>query len=91
MLTRIRRHRVGALLTVSLAALLAEPAHSQTADAPAAVRQSAAQPATTGDGEIIVTARKREETALDVPVALVALNQQGLERYATRDLIAIST
>ena len=41
-------------------------------------------------GEIIVTARKRDERAMDVPVAISALSGEALERYATSSLTAIS-
>lgn len=35
--------------------------------------------------EIIVTARKRDETAIDVPAAITALGAEDLDRYGTRD------
>ncbi|MFD1961470.1 hypothetical protein ACFSHP_24895 [Novosphingobium panipatense] len=41
-------------------------------------------------GDIIVTARKRSERLLDVPVAVSALSQEQLQRYATVTLTAIS-
>lgn len=42
------------------------------------------------NGEIIVTARKREETAIDVPVAITALGGEDLKRYATSDFSGIA-
>ena len=43
-----------------------------------------------GNGEdIIVTARRRNETLLDVPVAVTALGTQDLQRYAANDLSKI--
>lgn len=42
------------------------------------------------DGDIIVTARKRNESAVDVPVAISAIGRQELENFATRDLGAIA-
>lgn len=39
--------------------------------------------------EIIVTARRRNETLLDVPVAVTALSSQDLQRYAANDLSKI--
>lgn len=39
--------------------------------------------------EIIVTARRRDETLLDVPVAVTALSSQELQRYAANDLSKI--
>lgn len=41
--------------------------------------------------DIIVTARKRDETLLDVPVAVSALSSETLTRYNVNDLNAIST
>ena len=38
-----------------------------------------------GTSEIIVTARKRDETAIDVPAAITALGSEALEKYGTRD------
>lgn len=38
-----------------------------------------------GQAEIIVTARKRDETAIDVPAAITALGSEALEKYGTRD------
>lgn len=40
--------------------------------------------------EVIVTARKREERAVDTPVALAALSQAEIERYNTRDLAELT-
>lgn len=41
-------------------------------------------------GEIIVTARKRDERLLDVPVAISAMSAEALDRYSTNSLTAIS-
>ncbi|MCJ2185640.1 TonB-dependent receptor [Novosphingobium beihaiensis] len=41
-------------------------------------------------GEIIVTARKRSERLLDVPVAVSAVSSEDLARYASNSLSAIS-
>lgn len=41
--------------------------------------------------EIIVTARKREERAIDTPVAIAALTEEEVERYNTRDLAELTT
>ena len=38
--------------------------------------------------EVVVTARKREETLTDVPVAIYALREQDLQRYAANDAVA---
>lgn len=50
--------------------------------------QSASEAAT---GEIIVTARKRNETSIDVPVAIAALGEEQLNRYGARDFQAVAT
>ncbi|MET0363352.1 MAG: TonB-dependent receptor [Sphingobium sp.] len=42
-----------------------------------------------GSGDIIVTARKRDERLLDVPVAVSALSQEQLQRYSTVTLTSI--
>ena len=41
--------------------------------------------------EITVTARKREERLLDVPVSAAALTAQELDRYKTRDLVDLTS
>jgi len=40
-------------------------------------------------GDIVVTARKRDERLLDVPVAVSALSQEQLQRYSTVTLTSI--
>lgn len=42
-------------------------------------------------GDIIVTARKRNETALDVPVSITALGEKDLTRYGTNSLQSLAT
>ena len=42
--------------------------------------------ATTNEGDIIVTARRREETMMDVPVAITAISADQLERTGSTDL-----
>ena len=41
--------------------------------------------------ELIVTARKREERAIDTPVAIAAMGEEELNRYNTRDLSELTT
>lgn len=58
-------------------------------------RQSSADPAaaSASDGvvdEVIVTARKRNESILKVPVVLTAITQESLEQYSTHDLYAVA-
>ncbi len=47
-------------------------------------------PAWAQDGDIIVTARKRDETILQAPVIVSALPQDRLERFGTSDLYDIA-
>ena len=41
--------------------------------------------------EIIVTARKREERAIDTPVAVSVMTEEDIERYNTRNLTELGT
>lgn len=63
------------------------PAIAQSAQSEGEPQAGAAK---AGSGEIIVTARKRSERLLDVPVAVSALSQEQLQRYATVTLTSIS-
>lgn len=56
-----------------------------------ALAQVAAEAEGVDASEIVVTARKRNEAAIDIPVSVTALNQKQIERYATGDIQAIST
>lgn len=66
-----------------LALAIASPAFAQSAPAnPAAnVDDGAAD-----DGEIIVTAQRREERLQDVPIAITAVNSEGLARRNVTDI-----
>jgi iron complex outermembrane receptor protein len=55
-----------------------------------AAAQDAGQAGASGPGEIIVTARKRQESVLNVPVVAVALTQERLEVHQVQDLKDIS-
>lgn len=74
------------VLLSSAAALALAPEIALAQDVPA---PPDAGPAS-GTGEIIVTARKREERLLDVPVAISAVSEEAIERYATNSLTAIA-
>ncbi|MBA3510570.1 TonB-dependent receptor [Sphingomonas sp.] len=87
------RHSVrGALLgSIGLAALtLAQPALAQdatTADpAPPADSQTTEEAAAASDTEIVVTARRRNEILLDVPIAVTAYSGEQLERQGALDI-----
>ena len=47
-------------------------------------------PAAAQTEEIIVTARKREESILRVPVVATAITQESLEKYQTNDLYSVA-
>jgi len=67
--------------TISLAALtvmLAGAAHAEGAAAATSADYAAAE--AEGGAEILVTARKREERAQDVPIALSVVGQEALEK-----------
>jgi outer membrane receptor protein involved in Fe transport len=77
-----------ALLGSSACLLMAAPATAQEAAAPAP-QDAAAERTYTSDADIIVTARKRDETLLDVPVAVSALSAADMNRYQANDLTKI--
>lgn len=69
-------------LALIVAALGAVPAVAQEGS------RSASQAASDGvsDGDIVVTARKREERAIDVPIALTAVSGDQIEQRGSRNL-----
>ena len=72
----------GMMAGAALAMVLAAPAQAQDG--------ARTTNLATESGEIIVTARKREETLLDVPVAMTALSSRDLQRYAASDFGGIA-
>ncbi len=86
----MHRHFITRASAVALASslALAAPALAQQA---AATPQAGEGASPAADGEIIVTARKRAERLLDVPVAVSALSSQQIERYSTNSLQAIAS
>ncbi|HSI17603.1 MAG TPA: TonB-dependent receptor [Sphingomonas sp.] len=72
----------------ALAALIATPAFAQ--DTPAAAAP-AEQAATAENGDILVTARRRSETLLTVPIAVTAFSADKLAKSGAIDLIDIQT
>ncbi len=90
----IRHHRSRALyFGAAAAALFATPAFAQ--DAPSAATPAAAQPAddtqAAGDqpADIVVTARRRSETLLNVPIAVTAFTADKLDKIGAVDLTDI--
>lgn len=86
----------GALLgSIGLAALtLAQPAFAQDAttaeSAPPADAQTTEEAAAASDTEIVVTARRRNEILLDVPIAVTAYSGEQLERQGALDITDVS-
>jgi iron complex outermembrane receptor protein len=62
-----------------------QPQIEPTAQAEQAVQADQAQ----DDGAIVVTARRREETLMDVPIAIATVDSKSLESKAVNDLRAL--
>lgn len=81
MISYKRGIRALALASVATSALAAAPAWSQdSADAATASEDS---------GDLIVTARRREENLLDVPIAISAFSGEQLEATGAMDITDI--
>ncbi len=86
--------RCAAISSMAVALVLGSNAHAQTAAADQETEgTNSAEPATApeeaapGDSsEIIVTARKRNESSMAVPVVVTSVSNETLERFATNDL-----
>ena len=72
---------------VALGALASQPALAQDGEAQAADANELAE---AGDDEIVVTARRREESLLDVPIAITAYSGEALERQGAIDITDLS-
>ncbi len=84
-MTRLNSARLLLNASVALAAIVAAPAVAQTAPTPPET-----EAATTQDsGDIVVTARRRAETLLDVPIAVTAFSADRLEKAGVADLTEI--
>jgi iron complex outermembrane receptor protein len=79
-MTMIIRARMGLLVGCAALATFTAPVAAQDTAAPAA------ETASEDSGEILVTARRREERLIDVPVAVTAFNQDDLQRIQAIDL-----
>uniref|UniRef100_UPI0035C9F4C5 TonB-dependent receptor n=1 Tax=uncultured Sphingomonas sp. TaxID=158754 RepID=UPI0035C9F4C5 len=83
-MTRLKSARALLFAGATLAAFGTAPVHAQTAPAPA---DSQIEDAPAGD--IVVTARRREETLLNVPIAVTAFSADRLEKTGAVDLTDI--
>lgn len=70
-------------------AVLASSALSMLAFAPAAFAQAEGAVADSGDDEIIVTARRRDERLIDVPVAITAYSGDALAKAGAIDITEV--
>ena len=90
----MRIHARAALLgSIAAAAFVATPAAAQDATqppAPPANAQTQDQASTASDQEIVVTARRRSELLLDVPVAVTAYSGEQLNRQGALDITDIA-
>ena len=79
------------LTSTALMALVALPAHAQ-GTAPAAA-ETASEPSPAGEdafGDIVVTARNRNETLQSVPVAITALSSERIEREGVQNIADVA-
>ncbi|HVL78003.1 MAG TPA: TonB-dependent receptor [Sphingomicrobium sp.] len=91
---RTSRGRAALLASIAIAALVgSQPAAAQdvtaTQDALPSDVQTADRPAEASDVDIVVTARRRSEVLLDVPIAVTAYSGEQLARQGAVDLTDI--
>jgi iron complex outermembrane recepter protein len=86
--------RAALLGTVAAAALITTPAAAQenpdTSPATSANAQTQDQAAEASDQQIVVTARRRNEILLDVPVAVTAYSGEQLDRQGALDITDVA-
>lgn len=75
---------------IALVFALSSPLHAQTVETSDSEESSANQPQT-GIGEIVVTARKREESAQDTPISITALSGDSLAKQGVSNTSDIDT
>ena len=79
-------HRSGVLYTMGAVLLVALPAVTW----PATTQAAGSGPALLPISEMIVTARKREESILDVPVAVTAFSAQDIKNLGLTDITELA-
>lgn len=72
-------------------ALGASPSFAQTAPAPAAAASAAPGEGASDLGKVVVTARKREELLIDVPISMLVYSDKELRDSGTTDLQSLSS
>lgn len=77
---------LGGVAALALATSAASPAIAQEAEVAAGTSAE-----NFNEGDIIVTARRRVETAQETPVAISVLNEALLDRYAVKGIASIQT
>jgi len=91
---RVTFERAALLGTVAAAALITTPAaaqeNSNTSPATQANQQTQSTAAEASDQTIIVTARRRNELLLDVPVAVTAFSGEQLDRQGALDITDVA-
>lgn len=75
--------------TAMLTGTMGAVAHAQTAE-PTTESQTSEEQVAAGSGEIIVTAQRRAERLVDVPVSVTALNSVALEKVSTTGLFDVT-
>ena len=85
----IHRHARALYVGVAAAALFAGPAYAQ--ETPATAAPADTQASDDNGGDIVVTARRREETLLNVPIAVTAITGDKLEKTGAVDLTDVQT
>ncbi|WP_285713515.1 TonB-dependent receptor [Erythrobacter oryzae] len=79
-----------ALLLAGAAGLAAYAAPAMAQDAAAEVADEMAAAAAEEDGVIYVTARRREEKLIDVPLSVTAISGETLAKQGVQDIVAVA-
>lgn len=79
-----------ALLLAGAAGLAAYAAPAAAQDSAADVAADAAEEAAADEGVIYVTARRREERLIDVPISLTAISGETLAKQGVQDIVAVA-